>query len=57
MATGFKEILTVLWKDFVYGLENLVLRLVLVWMMVFGIGVNTTKFEVGIRKPRNVHKF
>lgn len=56
MPAGFKEILTVLWKDFVYGLENLVVRLVSVWM-VFGIGVNTTKFEVGIRKPRNVHKF
>lgn len=56
MPTGFKEILTVLRKDFVYGLENLVLRLISVWI-VFGIGFNTTKFEVGIRKPRNLHKF
>lgn len=56
MPTGFKEIITDLRKDFVYGLENLVLRLVSVWM-VFGIGFNSIKFEVGIRKPRNVHKF
>lgn len=56
MPIGFKKILTVLWKDFVYGVENLVLRLVSDWM-VFGISVNTTKFEVCLRKPLNVHKF